>query len=201
MTEQTRIGEVIEACATGYSAQCYDLYQSPALGSLVMTHESGREVYGVVHNVRTAGIEPGRRPIARGKDETDEEEIYRSNPQLAKLLRSEFEVLVVGYRHQEHILQYLPPNPARIHTFVYSCGPDRVTEFSASFDFLNILIKSHLEISLEELVGACLRQMAQEYGDKRHTFLVAAGKELATLLSSDYGQLKAVLKGLKNAAI
>jgi hypothetical protein len=200
MTEQNKIGEVIEACATGYNAQCYELFQSPALGSLVMTHESGREVYGVVHNVRTAGIEPGRRPIARGKDELDEAEIYRSNPQLSKLLRSEFEVLVVGFMNEGRILQYLPPNPARIHTFVYNCGPERVREFSASFDFLNILIKSHLDISLEELVGASLRQMARVYGGGRHSFLVSAGKELANLLSSDYAQLKAVLKGLKNAA-
>jgi hypothetical protein len=201
MIAENRIGEVIEASTTGYTAQCYELYQSPALGSLVITHESKLELYGVVHNVRTAGTDSGRRPVARGKGELNEEDIYRSNPQLLKLLKSEFEVLVVGFLKEGQILQYLPPNPARIHSFVYRCGPDQIRQFSRSFDFLNILIKSHLEISLEELVGASLRQMAQIYGSERHSFLVSAGKELATLLSDDYGQLKAILKGLKNAAI
>ena len=32
-------------------------------------------------------------------------------------------------------------------------------------------------------------------------FLVAAGKELASLLSRDYSQLKAILRGLKNDAV
>jgi hypothetical protein len=58
-----------------------------------------------------------------------------------------------------------------------------------------------LEIPVEELVGAVLRQMAQFYGAEKHAFLVTAGKELATLLSADYGQLKAILKGLKDDAI
>jgi hypothetical protein len=200
MTEEIRIGEVIEACTTDYTAQCYELYQSPALGSLVMTHESDLEIYGLVHNVATAGFEPGRRPVARGKDEATEEEVYRSNPQLLKLLKSEFRVLVVGYRRDGRVMHYLPPNPARIHSFVFGCGAEQIRQFSRTFEFLNILLKSRLEIPLEELVGASLRQMAEMYGGERHSFLVSAGKELASLLSDDYGKLKAILKGLKNAA-
>jgi hypothetical protein len=66
---------------------------------------------------------------------------------------------------------------------------------------LNILLKAHLDIPVEELVGASLRQIGQVYGPEKHSFLVSSGKELATLLSRDYGQLKAILKGLKNDAI
>ena len=151
----------------------------------------------MVYKVLTAGIEPGRRPIARGKDELNEEEIYRSSPQLLKLLKSEFNVLVIGYKQGDRVFQYLPPKPARIHGFVHLCSPDEVKQFSRSFDFLNILLKSRLDIPVEELVGATLRQMSQVYGAEKHAFLVSAGKELATLLSADYGQLKAILKGLK----
>ena len=39
--------------------------------------------------------------------------------------------------------------------------------------------------------------MSHVYGAEKRVFLVFAGKELATLLSADYGQLKAILKGLK----
>ncbi len=204
-----RVGEVIEACTTDFIAQCYELYQSPPLGSLVKTRcdympdQPEKEIclFGVVFKALTAGVEPGRRPIARGKDELNEEEIYRSSPQLMKLLKSEFNVLVIGFQKDGRVFQYLPPRPARIHGFVHQCSPDEVKQFSRSFDFLNILLKARLDIPVEELIGASLRQMGQVYGAEKHAFLVSAGKELATLLSRDYGQLKAILKGLKNDAI
>ncbi len=193
MTESAdRVGEVIEASTTDFTAQCYELYQSPPLGSLVKTRDLPLELYGVVYNAATTSIEPGRRPIARGKDEASEEEIYRSSPQLLKLLRSEFSALVVGHKEGDKLYHYLPPKPARIHSFVYLCSPEEVKEFSQSFDFLNMLINTPLPVSTDELIAACLRQMSQVYED-RHTFLVAAGKELAVLLSGQFSQLKAIL--------
>jgi len=187
-----RVGEVIEASTTDFVAQCYELYQSPPLGSLVKTADLPVELYGIVYNATTTSLEPGRRPIARGKDEASEEEIYKSSPQLLQLLRSEFSSLVVGYRENEKLYHYLPPKPARIHGFVYLCPPGEVKEFSQSFDFLNILINTHLPVPADELIAACLRQMSQVYENPHH-FLVAAGKELAILLSSDFNQLKAIL--------
>lgn len=202
MPEQERVGEVIEACTTDFTAQCYELYQSPPLGRLVKAHwDENADLYGVVCRVLTAGIEPGRRPIARGKDEANEDEIYRSSPQLLKLLRSEFKVAVIGFKNGEQTCQYLPPKPARIHGFVYLCNDAEVKEFSRSFDFLNILLKSQLELPVEEMVGSVLRQMSQVYGLGKKAFLVSAGKELASLLSRDYAQLKAILRGLKNDAV
>jgi hypothetical protein len=199
MVDETKVGEVIEACTTNFVAQCYELYQSPSLGSLVKTSggDSCQCLYGVVYNVQTGGAEPGRRPIARGKNETSEEEVYRSSPQLSKLLKSEFYALVVGHRKENKVFQCLPPRPARIHGFVYSCPSEEVKQFSRSFDFLNTLLKARVDISVEELAGAALRQISQVYGPEKHAFLVSAGKELATLLSQDYNQLKAILKGLK----
>ena len=191
-----RVGEVIEASTTDFVAQCYELYQSPPLGSLVKTRDEPVELYGIVSNATTTSLEPGRRPIARGKDEASEEEIYRSSPQLLKLLRSEFSALVVGHKRGDKLYHYLPPKPARIHGFVYLCDPKEVMEFSQSFDFLNILINTHLPVSVDELVAACLRQMSQAYED-RHTFLVAAGRELAILLSGQFNQLKAILGRIK----
>ena len=91
---------------------------------------------------------------------------------------------------------YLPPKPARIHGFVYRCNPDEVKEFGKSFDFLNILINTHLPVATDELIAACLRQMSQVYEDRR-AFLVAAGKELAILLSGQFNQLKAILGRIK----
>jgi len=191
-----RVGEVIEASTTEFVAQCYELYQLPPLGSLVKTVDSSVELYGLVYNAATASLEPGRRPIARGKDEATDEEIYRSNPQLLKLLRSEFSVLIVGHRQEDKLYHYLPPKPARIHGFVYLCSPEEVKEFSQSFAFLNILTGTHLPVPVEELVAACLRQVCPVQEDP-HAFLVAAGKELAILLSGDLNRLKAILERIK----
>jgi len=221
MNELQRIGEVVEASTTDFVAQCYELYQLPPLGSLVKTRDLPVELYGIVYQAATTSLEPGRRPIARGKDEPTEEEIYRSNPQLAQLLRSEFSVLVVGHRqdgklyhylppqparmfsvlvvgHRQDgkLYHYLPPQPARIHAFVYQCPAEEVNEFSQSFDFINILLNTHLPISVEEIIAASLRDMGRAHEDP-HAFLVAAGKELAMLLGGEFNRLNAILGRIK----
>ena len=192
-----RVGEVIEASTTDFTAQCYELYQSPPLGSLVKTIDGPVEQYGIVYNAITASIEPGRHPIARGRDESSEEEIYRSSPQLLKLLRTEFNALAVGYGEDGNIFHYLPSRPARIHSFVYQCQAEEIKEFSHSFDFLNILVNTHLPIPVEESVAASLRQMAGVHEDPRE-FLVAAGKELAVLLGGEHNRLKAILGKIRH---
>ncbi|MDD5511107.1 MAG: hypothetical protein PHI12_09905 [Dehalococcoidales bacterium] len=196
MSETQRVGEVIEASSADFTAQCYELYGSPALGSMVKTGDANVELYGVVYQAATTSLEPGRRPIARGRDEASEEAVYRSNPQLLKLLKSEFSALVVGHRQGDKMNHYLPPQPARIHGFVYLCSPEEVGEFSQSFAFLNILVNANLPISTDELASAALRQMSQVHQDRR-SFLVAAGKELALLIGGNLNQLKAILERIQ----
>ena len=191
--KQTKIAEVIVASTAQFTAQCYELYEIPPLGSLVKTGD----IYGIVCQAETAGMEPGRKPIARGKDEASEEAVYESSPQLSKLLKSVFTAIVVGYKKDGKIHQYLPPQPARIHGFVYLCQPEEVEEFSKSFSFLNILINAIIPVPAEELIAATLRQMGRVRQDSR-SFMVAAGKELANLLSSNVARLKSILERLKH---
>jgi hypothetical protein len=94
------------------------------------------------------------------------------------------------------LYHYLPPKPARIHGFVYQCSPEEIRDFSQSFGFLNILVNTPLSIATDEIIAASLRQMSRVYEDP-HPFLVAAGKELAILLSSDFGRLRAILGRLQ----
>jgi len=194
--ETQRVGEVIEAGTTGFTAQCYQLYRLPPLGSLVKTRNEELELYAVVCNATTTSLEPGRKPIARGKDEDSEEGIYNSSPQLEKLLKSEFSALVVGHRTDDRINHYLPPVPARIHSFVYICPDEEVKEFSKSLGFLSILLNSSQSLPQDELVAACLRHMGSVQDDS-HSFLVAAGKYLSSLLGGDYNQLKSILERIK----
>jgi len=194
--EAQRVGEVIEASTTGFTAQCYELYRLPSLGSLVKTINGELELFAVVCNATTASLELGRKPIARGKDEDSEEAIYKSSPQLEKLLKSEFDALVVGYGIESKINYYLPPVPARIHSFAYSCRVEEVKEFSQSFSFLNILLNANTSLPQDELVAACLRYLGNVQDDS-HSFQVVAGKYLAELLSGDYNKLKSILERIK----
>jgi len=196
------VGEVIEAGTTGFVAECYQLYQPPPLGSLVRVTDSAGDsgavgnVYGIVHDATTSSLEPGRRPIARGRDEASEEDIYRSSPQLEKLLRSEFSVLVVGHGEGEQLRQHLPPRPVRIHSFVYVCDTRQVREFSRRLDFLGLLLDSQLRVPSEEVIAAALRLMG-DANDDRRGFLVVAGKELAKLLGGEFSRLRAVLSRIR----
>ncbi len=191
-----RVGEIIEASTADFVAQCYELYELPPLGSLVKTKNSELDIYGIVCHATTGSLEPGRRPIARGRDEESEEAIYQSSPQLSKLLRSEFSALVVGHRMGDSINQYLPPTPARIHGFVYQCPPDEVNEFGQSLAFRTLLVNTSVPVVREEVVPAALRLMSRAQADP-HVFLVAAGKELSIMLGGQYNQLRAILGRLK----
>jgi len=196
VSENLRVGEVIEASTIGFTAQCYELYEIPPLGSLVKTGDGDTALYAVVSGATTQGIEPGRRPVARGKDEASEEDIYRTSPQLKELLRSEFSALVVGSRQNGRVCHYLAPQPARIHAFVHRCSPEEIRDFSRDFGFLKILLASRFEVSAEELTAAALRQFAGVYSDRR-AFLIRAGRELAGLLGGEYGRLRNILERIR----
>jgi hypothetical protein len=192
-----RIGEIIEATTSEFVAQCYELFELPPLGALVKTAGGEVDLYGIVYDAATASVEPGRRPIVRGKDEPDEESVYNSNPQLKKLLRSEFRVIIVGYKQNDKLYYHLPPKPARIHGFVFDCPGEEIKSFSDCLDFLDVILNTRLALSMEEVTGAALRRMSRSHDDP-HRFLVGAGKKLATILGDDFNKLRILLGKLHN---
>lgn len=159
------------------------------------TGEGELDILAIVHNASTRSIDPTRRPIARGEGELSEEDVFARNPQLEKLLRTEFQALVVGYVRDGAHRFYLPPRPARLHAFVYLCEPEEIQEFSRSLDFLSILTTSRIA-SGDELVSACLRLASEAQPDKE-AFLVTAGKELSLLLGREPQRLNAILRRLR----
>ena len=190
-----KIGEVIEASTGQFVAECYELHSPPPLGSMVKTSDGNVQIYGVVCNAATESVDPGRRPIARGKEEATEEGIYRQNPQLSKLLRTTFDILVIGHGQGDELHHYLPPRPPRVHSFVYVCEEDEVRRFTQSLDFLPILLATRA-VAVDEIVSACLRQVSCAHDNKR-AFLIKAGKELAVLLSGDLNRLNAILRRIR----
>lgn len=196
MLDAERLGEVVAADTSGFTGECYQLYGLPPLGGLVRTRAGEVDIYGVVALCATTGLEPGRHPVARGHESADEADILKENPQLAALMRSEFSAIIIGHRNEGTLSQYLPPAPARIHGFIYAATDAELAEFGQSYSFLPRLLGNPGPVASDELVAACLRQLARVQPDRR-AFLVAAGKELAMLLGGEYQRLRQVLERIK----
>ena len=133
-----RVAEVVEASTIEFTAQCYQLYDAPPLGSLVRCGDDNA-VFGIVFEVATRSMDPTRRPIARGRDEETEEAVYLNNPQITRLLLTDFRSAVVGHRSDGDLRRFLAPLPPRIHSFVYRCSDEELRGFSDSLDFMPIL--------------------------------------------------------------
>jgi hypothetical protein len=191
-----KIAEVVQASSAGFIAQCYQLRDFPGFGALVKIQNKAGDIIGTIYNIETHSFEPGRRIIARGEKLQSEDDVFKNNPQLNKLLTTDIYVATVGYRKNADIFHYLPPNPAPIHGFVYLCNPDEIHQFTQSLDFLNLLVNSQLSVSVDEVIAACLRYCSKSYSDV-DTFLIKAGKELVWLLGGDMKRLSSILKRLK----
>ena len=187
------LGEVVQSATTEFVAVCHRLYESPPLGSLVRC--GGENVaYGVVGEVVTQSLDPGRRPTAMGTDEETVEAVYRNNPQLERLYATEFRSIAVGHRVNGAVNRYLAPLPPKIHDYVYLCGPEEVVEFSRSLEFLRILLSAPFG-SPDDVVSSFLRTTSQVRPDGE-PFLVEAGKLLAQLLNGQSQRLNGLLRRL-----
>jgi len=120
-------GEIIAVTTTTFMAQSYALNEAPPFGSLLRVAaprpmakgrlEAGGPdrlragasagapgiavYYALCYGSQTGSIEPGRNAVAWGRFEDDEEDIYRRQPQLAQVLRTTFDALLVGYDPDE----------------------------------------------------------------------------------------------------
>ena len=188
------IGEIVEASTTEFLAQAVELDSAPPFGAFVeVAGDDDLTVYGVVAHVETAGIDPGSRAIMRGHGDVRDERIYEENPDLPLVLRTTFRALVVGFAEGDHLHQFLPPRPPRLHYSVFTSGPSTVTGFVTNgLDYLVALLNAS-DVPVDELLAANLRYTSACYRDGGE-FLNLAGRELAQLLRADYARLTAILR-------
>lgn len=192
MNMDLRVGEIIRGVHGRVHRSGVPPLRSAPLGALV---RAGNDppVYGVVCYTTTRGIDPGRRPIARGEHLPDEASVYQDNPQLEHLLKTEFNVVIIGHREQDVIRHYLPPLPPRIHAFVHRCSPQEGRDVTRDLGFLELLLNSRA--SSDEALAALVREAAR-YHDDPQAFLVRAGKELVVLLQGQGIRLNGLLRRL-----
>ena len=186
-----RVGEVVEASTSRFVVQCHELYGAPPLGSLVRS-EGG--VYGVVAEVTTQSLDPGRRAVAMGRDEDSAEAVYRRHPQLSRLLSTELEAVVVAHRSEAGLNRFLAPSPPRIHEIVHACGGPELVEVAGSLELLPSLLASPAG-SPDDVTAAFLRQLAEAHPEPDRV-LLEAGRELAGHLTGQLHRLTGILKRL-----
>lgn len=188
------IGEVVESSTTEFLAQALELDSAPPFGAFVQAAcDDTLTVYGVVAQVQTAGIDPGAKAIMRGHGDVRDERIYEENPDLPLVLRTTFRAVVVGFGDGDHIYQFLPPRPPRLHYSVFICEPTSVREITtAGLEYLQALLAA-MEVPVDELLAANLRYSSSHYANGQE-FLQNAGRELAQLLRADYQRLSGILK-------
>lgn len=201
-----RIGEVIEATTTRFTAGAYELLAAPPFGALVraQTRVEGMLVYGFVYEIRTGSKEPGGRALVRGRTysgrELYDQEIYAEHPDLAEVLQTEFSAITVGFTDNGRVYQYLPPQPPPVHYSVYPCADEELASFTEQTDFFRTLLFAY-QIPSDELLAAAIRAAARARGGAdsaaERAYLVHAGREVASLLKDDYDRLTAILRRIR----
>lgn len=191
--DSSRIGEVVEAASTSFLSQCYRLYEAPPLGALVRAGEPA--VYGVVCRVVTEPLDAGRPVLARGENAATEEEVFRANPQLERLLTSRFESLILGHEDNGSLRPVLPPIPPRVHAFVHLCEVGDAAYLLQRGGWLRSLLSSNIPTA-DQVAGALLRRTAESAQDSE-ALLMESCRELARELAGDLPRLNAILKAVR----
>ena len=108
-----RLGETIAASTTGLTVECYQDREHLVLGQLVHAAVGTARVLGIVTTISNVPIDSSRRPAARGENSEDEEALRRAHPELSRLVRTEFEAILVGYETENDAVIHhgYPPRP------------------------------------------------------------------------------------------
>jgi hypothetical protein len=190
------IGEIVETSTTQFLSQACELGRAPAFGSLVKVDCAPTEIFGLVFNVRTGGLDPGAQAVMRGRVGVRDEAIYRENPDLRAVLRTEFAALIVGFCEDGQLRQYLPAQPPPLHWSVYECDQSEVEKFSNRLDYFRSVLAVS-EVPADELLAANLR-LVRKARPTDPDFSMRAGRELARLLNKEYERLSAILRRIES---
>jgi hypothetical protein len=186
------IGEVIGSSNTEFIAESTLLHNPPPFGSFIKV-KTRETIYAVVFNAYTHSLEPNRLAIAYHRSE---QELRDEQPQIFELLKTKFEAVIIGYENDGVIRHHLPPQPPRLHSFVYACQPMEVRRLTSHFRFFRFLMGVE-KAPRDELIAGTIRAAAAVREGER-SFLVQAGKELVRLIGNDYEMLSSILQRMQD---
>jgi hypothetical protein len=193
-TTRAPIGEIVDTSVADFVAQACQLNVAPPFGAFVKVAVPERTVYAVVYAIHTGSIEPGGRPVLRGRDGMRDKAIFDANPDLEQLLRTEFSALVIGFEEGGALRSYLPPSPPPLHWSVVECDQAEIAGLTTRLDYFRTILLAS-EAPVDALLAANVR-LADAARVDEPAFRVRAGRELATLLKHDYPRLTSILRAL-----
>ena len=190
-----RIGEIIETTSVAFVADSLELNRPPALGSLVTVHLSNQPstfVFAVVTHGQTTGLDPSRHALRRSTEEVFDAAVYKHNPELDHVLRTEFGAALVGLSVDGLIRQHLPPQPPPLHYSVHSASAEEVNLFTTRLSYFRLLLLSMGPVPSQQVLAAHVREIYSQKGNDLQ-WLNAAGREVAILLQDDHEALLTTL--------
>ena len=188
------IGEVIQTSVAEFTAQACQLGKAPPFGGFVKVDLPRWTVYGLVYGIHSGSVDPGGRPVMRGRDGVRDAQIYAENPDLEQVLRTEFTALAVAFAEDGALRAYLPPEPPPLHWSVYPCSTEETVRLTERLEYFpSVLAANHAPA--DALLAANIR-LARAARVDEPGFTVRAGRELATLLRRDYPRLSGILRAI-----
>ena len=190
-----RLGETIAASTTGLTVECYQDRDHLVLGQLVHVPVGMGRVLGIVTTISNVPIDSSRRPAARGENSEDEEALRRAHPELSRLVRTEFEAILVGFQNgSDAVIHHgYPPRPPDLHSFVYSSDAGTARRFMEDVSFIDLIVGAVANPALADQVVADSVGQFAALADDPTLFRRDCGKRLARLLNRDLIRLDALL--------
>ena len=191
MPNSNYCAEIIQSTTGSWIAQSWEWDSAPPLGSLIVVHQKQQNHLGIVCEIETGSIEPGRQPFAYQKSE---EELRREQPQIFEFLRTTFSCVGVGHIINGRLTYALAPTPPKIHSFVGQADRENAGRFFANESYLHLLSNNpNLSCKLDELLLAILTYrrnngLLQEDGMARFV------ETYAMLIGSDYRRVRLFLQ-------
>ncbi|MGI8587268.1 MAG: hypothetical protein ACR2M0_06205 [Chloroflexia bacterium] len=189
------LGEVIGASYGAFTAESYNLHETPPLGGLVVA----QDVLGLVYDAKTEGLGPVSAKGAAGDADGD---VYQIHPDLMRTLRSQFSALVVAHYawmpdraappEQRRLVYTYPDVPPRLHYKVWLCSGEEQMRFTEQPHYLRLLMQAADCPVDEVIIHVLARSFALRDGDRAH--LLRSTAFLGRLLKGQYDRLVAILE-------
>lgn len=184
------IGEVLSSKMTGFVAEAWQNNEAQ-FGSVLcsVSQEKDLKVYGVLYDIVTGAQDQLHKPAALKQSRA---ELKKSQPQIFSLLKTEWQLITIGYAAGEkELVCSLPPFPPDIHDFVYRASKAELKALGNNLEFLQLLAASPAPV--DELLPATISHLGAAAENERE-FLVEAGQELCKLYRNEFEKLGLILK-------
>lgn len=193
------VGEVVQSSISQWTVQAWQWDCVPEFGSVVCLESDGRQIFGVVHYIKTGPEdERVRQVFAYQKTEI---ELRREQPQIFEFLKTQFSCLPLGYLVDGSHIYALPSQPPRIHAFVRLATPAELTGLFRNEGVVHVLFGQSAKIDyFEELILAILRYL-QPFGLVNRSLLLQLTSSLALIMANDYRRLKLFMDRLGTIAL